>query len=159
MTDSAPIPACWESSSGRSSPTRVQRKRWKTDSYISADVSAVAVVREDGTVVGVVTWTPCGLPSGVGYEIGVGIVPEHRGQGFGTAAQDLLVEYLLDRTWRHRMNGACRRSPARRPRRIAPACGSWGWTAAPTAVMRVQSSGRQSPAGYTYLVISATVKP
>jgi [ribosomal protein S5]-alanine N-acetyltransferase len=54
-------------------------------------------------VVGLVTWTPCGFPSGVAYEIGVGIAPEHRRQGFGTAAQDLLVEYLLDHTTAHRI--------------------------------------------------------
>ena len=33
----------------------------------------------------------------------MGIAPEHRGQGFGTAAQDLLVEYLLDHTTAHRI--------------------------------------------------------
>ena len=82
---------------------RTQRRRWENDGYISADVSAVAVVRGDGTVVGLVTWTPCGFPSGVTYEIGVGIAPEHRRQGFGTAAQDLLVEYLLDHTTAHRI--------------------------------------------------------
>ena len=49
---------------------RTQRRRWENDGYISADVSAVAVVRGDGTVVGLVTWTPCGLPSGVSYRSG-----------------------------------------------------------------------------------------
>jgi [ribosomal protein S5]-alanine N-acetyltransferase len=39
----------------------------------------------------------------VTYEIGVGVAPEHRGQGLGTAAQDLLVEYLLDHTTAHRI--------------------------------------------------------
>jgi len=82
---------------------RTQRKRWENDGYISAEASAVAVVREDGVVIGLVTWTPCGFPSGVSYEIGVGIAPEHRGQGFGTAAQDLLVDYLLDHTTAHRI--------------------------------------------------------
>ena len=61
------------------------------------------MVRGDGTVVGLVTWTPCGFPSGVTHEIRVGIAPEHRRQGFGTAAQDLLVEYLLDHTTAHRI--------------------------------------------------------
>jgi RimJ/RimL family protein N-acetyltransferase len=58
---------------------------------------------QDGTVVGIATWKPRGFPSGVTYEIGVGIGPEHRGQGFATAAQDLLVEYLLDHTTAHRI--------------------------------------------------------
>ncbi|WP_262706105.1 MULTISPECIES: GNAT family N-acetyltransferase [Streptomyces] len=37
------------------------------------------------------------------YEIGVGVLPEHRGQGVGTAAQKLLVDYLLDRTTANRV--------------------------------------------------------
>ena len=36
-------------------------------------------------------------------------------------------------TWWHWMNPACRRLPARPPRRSTPACGSSGWTAASTA--------------------------
>jgi [ribosomal protein S5]-alanine N-acetyltransferase len=82
---------------------RTQRRRWEKDGYISADASAAAVVRPDGTVVGLVTWAPCGFPADVSYGIGVGIAPEHRRQGFGTAAQDLLVEYLLDHTTTHRI--------------------------------------------------------
>ena len=64
---------------------RARRRRCEHDGYISACSSAVAVVRQDGTVVGIVTWKPRGYPSGVTYEIGVGIGPEHRGQGFATA--------------------------------------------------------------------------
>src|ERR1700729_3304779 len=82
---------------------RARRRRWEHDGYISAGSSAVAVVRQDGTVVGIATWKPRGFPSGVTYEIGVGIGPEHRGQGFATAAQDLLVENLLDHTTAHRI--------------------------------------------------------
>ena len=60
---------------------RARRRRWEHDGYISAGSSAVAVVRQDGTVVGIATWKPRGFPSGVTYEIGVGIGPEHRRQG------------------------------------------------------------------------------
>jgi RimJ/RimL family protein N-acetyltransferase len=60
-------------------------------------------VRGDGTVAGIATWKPRGFPAGVTYEIGVGVAPEHRGQGIGTAAQELLVEYLLDYTTAHRI--------------------------------------------------------
>jgi RimJ/RimL family protein N-acetyltransferase len=82
---------------------RARRRRWEHDGYISACSSAVAVVRQDGTVVGIATWKPRGFPSGVTYEVGVGIGPEHRGQGFATEAQDLLVEDLLDHTTAHRI--------------------------------------------------------
>jgi [ribosomal protein S5]-alanine N-acetyltransferase len=82
---------------------RARRRRWERDGYISGDFSAVAIVRQDGTVVGIATWKPRGFPPGVAYEIGVAMAPEHRGQGFGTAAQDLLVEYLLDHTTANRI--------------------------------------------------------
>ena len=52
---------------------RARRRRWEHDGYISTGSSAVAVVRQDGTVVGIDTWKPRGFPSGVTYEIGVGI--------------------------------------------------------------------------------------
>jgi len=82
---------------------RTRRRRWERDGYISAESSAVAIVRQDGTVVGIATWRPRGFPAGVTYEIGVAVAPEHRGQGLGTVAQDLLVEYLLDYTTAHRI--------------------------------------------------------
>ena len=82
---------------------RARRRRWERDGYISAESSAVAIVSEDGTVVGIATWKPRGSPAGVTYEIGVGVAPEHRAQGIGTAAQDLLVDYLLDHTTAHRI--------------------------------------------------------
>jgi [ribosomal protein S5]-alanine N-acetyltransferase len=85
------------------SDPRARRRRWERDGYISGDSSAVAIVGKDGTVVGMATWKPRGFPAGVTYEIGVAIAPEHRGQGLATAAQDLLVEYLLDHTTANRI--------------------------------------------------------
>ena len=58
---------------------------------------------QDGTAIGVSTWKPRGSPVGVTYEIEVAVAPEYRGHGIGTAAQDLLVEYLLDHTTAHRI--------------------------------------------------------
>jgi RimJ/RimL family protein N-acetyltransferase len=82
---------------------RARRKRWETDGYISAESAAVAIVRADDTAVGIATWKPRGFPSGVAYEIGVGVLPEHRGQGVGTVAQRLFVDYLLDHTTANRI--------------------------------------------------------
>jgi RimJ/RimL family protein N-acetyltransferase len=82
---------------------RTHRRRWERDGYISADSAAVAVVRPDDTVVGMATWKLRGVPAGVTYEIGIVVLPEHRGQGLGTAAQKALVEYLLDHTTAHRI--------------------------------------------------------
>lgn len=82
---------------------RTRRRRWEQDGYISADSAAVAIVDSDDTVVGMATWKPGGMPSGVTYEIGIVVLPEHRGRGLGTAAQRALVEYLLDHTTAHRI--------------------------------------------------------
>lgn len=82
---------------------RARRRRWERDGYISDDSAAVAIVRGEATVAGIATWKPRGFPAGVAYEIGVGVAPEHRGQGIGTAAQELLVDYLLDHTTAHRI--------------------------------------------------------
>ncbi|WP_277922390.1 GNAT family N-acetyltransferase [Streptomyces sp. Root264] len=82
---------------------RARRKRWEIDGCISAESAAVAIVLADDTVVGIAGWRPRGFPSGVTYEIGVGVLPEHRGQGVGTAAQKLLVDYLFGRTTANRI--------------------------------------------------------
>jgi RimJ/RimL family protein N-acetyltransferase len=76
------------------------------------DSAAVAIVRGDGTVAGIATWKPRGFPAGVTYEIGVAVAPEHRGQAIGTAAQELLVEYLLDYTTAHRIEALTEESNA-----------------------------------------------
>lgn len=82
---------------------RARRKRWEIDGYISTESAAVAIARPDDTVTGIATWKPRGFPSGVAYEIGVGVLPEHRRQGMGTAAQKLLVDYLFGRTTANRI--------------------------------------------------------
>jgi len=82
---------------------RARRKRWEIDGYVSAESAAVAIARADDTVIGIATWKPRGFPSGVTYEIGVGVLPEHRGQGVGTVAQRLLVDYLFGRTTANRI--------------------------------------------------------
>ncbi|MFJ2158040.1 GNAT family N-acetyltransferase [Streptomyces sp. NPDC087856] len=85
------------------SDPKARRKRWETDGYISAKSAAVAIVRADDTVIGIASWKPCGSPSGVAYEIGVAVLPEHRRQGVGTIAQRLLVDYLLNSTTANRI--------------------------------------------------------
>lgn len=43
------------------------------------------------------------MSKGTVYEIGIALLPEHRGHGVGTTAQRLLVEYLFDNTPAHRL--------------------------------------------------------
>nr|WP_240777872.1 GNAT family protein [Nonomuraea basaltis] len=79
------------------------RRRWEEDGYVSAESAAVAVVGPDDVAMGIATWKPRGFPLGVTYEIGIAIMPEHRGHGIGTTAQRLLVEYLFERTTANRL--------------------------------------------------------
>lgn len=82
---------------------RSRRRRWEDDGYVSGESSAVAVVSPDGAVVGIATWRARGFPVGVTFEIGIALVPEHRGQGIGTTAQRLLVRYLFEHTTANRL--------------------------------------------------------
>jgi RimJ/RimL family protein N-acetyltransferase len=84
---------------------RARRRRWELDGYLGAETSALAAVLPDGTVAGLVSWTARnrGGPPGCCYEIGMALLPEHRGRGLGTAAQRLLVGYLLSYTTAHRL--------------------------------------------------------
>jgi ribosomal-protein-alanine N-acetyltransferase len=82
---------------------RSRRRRWQEDGYLGIESSAVAVVDTHDAVVGIATWRPRGQPLGVTYEIGIAIMPEHRGHGVGTAAQGLLVHYLFEHTVANRL--------------------------------------------------------
>jgi [ribosomal protein S5]-alanine N-acetyltransferase len=83
---------------------RARRRRWEQDGYIGTDSAALAVVLADGTVAGIASWKAKhhGTP-GACYEIGLALLPEHRGHGLGTAAQRLLVDYLFKYTSAHRL--------------------------------------------------------
>jgi RimJ/RimL family protein N-acetyltransferase len=66
-------------------------------------------VREDGVLVGRVSWHP--VPHGpqfpcVALNIGITLLEEHRGRGLGTAAQRLLVAHLFATTDVHRIEAS-----------------------------------------------------
>jgi len=82
---------------------RTHRRRWERDGFISPESSAVAVVNADQVVVGMATWKPRGVPAGVTYEIGIAVLPEHRGRKLGMAAQKVLIDYLFAHTAAHRI--------------------------------------------------------
>lgn len=86
------------------SDARKHRRRWEEDGYITPTSGMVAIIDED-TVVGMVIWKSegRGVPVGVTYEIGIALLPEHRGRGLGTAAQRLLIDYLFDHTTANRI--------------------------------------------------------
>ncbi|HET6963937.1 MAG TPA: GNAT family protein [Acidimicrobiales bacterium] len=75
-------------------------RRLREDGLVGGEVSYLAVGLADGTCAGIVDWKP--RPHG-NWEIGIVLLPEHRGRGLGTEAQRLLVRYLFDNTTAHRI--------------------------------------------------------
>jgi [ribosomal protein S5]-alanine N-acetyltransferase len=84
---------------------RARRRRWETDGYVGTTSTALAVVGPDDTVIGIASWEARtrGGPIGACYEIGLALLPEHRGRGWGTAAQYVLVEHLFRFTLANRL--------------------------------------------------------
>jgi ribosomal-protein-alanine N-acetyltransferase len=80
------------------------RRRFERDGYIAADNAALAVVCR-GAVGGIASWQAKdrGGPAGGCLEIGLALLPEHRGCGLGTAAHRLLVNHLFEFTLAHRL--------------------------------------------------------
>lgn len=84
---------------------RKWRKRWEQDGLITPESANLAVVSGDGTVIGITSWKAIhrGGSPGCCFEIGAALLPEYRGQGLGTVAQQLLVDYLFRFTTVHRL--------------------------------------------------------
>jgi RimJ/RimL family protein N-acetyltransferase len=73
-------------------------RRWAEDGLLGDDGGVVMVMRGSDRI-GVMSWRK--VPTSPGshcWEIGISLVPEARGQGFGTRAQRMLVEYLFAHT-------------------------------------------------------------
>lgn len=80
------------------------RRRWEKDGWIDPEHTWLAVARGDGVFAGVVTWRDRSVrDKGTRIELGVLLLPDHRGQGVGTRAQHLLVDYLYETTPVHRL--------------------------------------------------------
>ena len=89
---------------------RARRRRWEKDGYVGVDSAALAVVGDDpelgpDTVLGIASWEAKdrGGPAGGCYEIGLALLPEHRGRGLGTAAQGEVVRHLFSCTLAFRL--------------------------------------------------------
>jgi RimJ/RimL family protein N-acetyltransferase len=84
---------------------RARRRRWEADGYVGPTSTALAVVRPDDGVIGIASWEARtrGGPVGACYEIGLALLPEHRGRGWGTVAQRLLVGHLFRFTLANRL--------------------------------------------------------
>jgi RimJ/RimL family protein N-acetyltransferase len=80
------------------------RRGWDESRLITQDGGALVVVRDDERV-GAVIWRrhPMTVPTSYSFEIGIMLVPESRGHGYGTQAQRLLARYLFAHTTVHRV--------------------------------------------------------
>lgn len=90
--------------------TRARLRRWEKDGYVGADTTALAVVcgdpaTGDDQLMGIASWETRdrGGPLGGCYEIGLALLPEHRGHGFGVRAQALMVSHLFGCTLANRL--------------------------------------------------------
>ncbi len=81
----------------------------RAEERVAAAVERLVVALDDGTPIGEVSWH--GVPYGpnrrsVAWNIGITIVPEHRGRGHGTAAQRMLAELLFATTDANRVEAS-----------------------------------------------------
>ena len=90
---------------GFKQPSSVAR-RIAAGETLTNDRGTLAVVDEDDNVVGDVSWLRTfngPPPNGDCWNVGIWLVPEHRGKGYGSQAQRLLAAYLLEHTYLERI--------------------------------------------------------
>lgn len=79
------------------------RRGWEDDGLIGTDRGTLTADR-GGSAVGFVTWhRQQTTVAGYAWEIGIMLLPQARGRGYGSQAQQLLAEYLFAHTTAHRI--------------------------------------------------------
>jgi RimJ/RimL family protein N-acetyltransferase len=79
------------------------RKRWEDNGLLGVDGGLLIVTRDDEPL-GLVNWRKHQhTPAGFSWEIGIALLPQARGKGYGTQAQRLLAQYLFAHTTVHRI--------------------------------------------------------
>ena len=87
-------------------PAGIRRRRFAADGMLSEEAGSLAVETPDGVLAGSVSWfTVKHGPSSAcqALNIGISLLPRHRGQGYGSAAQRALAEYLFATTLAERV--------------------------------------------------------
>ena len=83
-------------------PSRL-RRRWADNGLLGDDGGLLMVIRA-ADVLGFVSWRQVVTSiSSHCWNIGIGLLPEFHGRGYGTEAQRLLVRYLFAHTQVHRI--------------------------------------------------------
>lgn len=81
--------------------TNSLEKRFAADGMIGDTAGSLVVEDEDGAVAGTVGWFAVQHGPSItarALNIGIALLPEHRGRGLGTAAQVAIAEYLFANT-------------------------------------------------------------
>ncbi|MCO6009323.1 GNAT family N-acetyltransferase [Actinoallomurus purpureus] len=79
------------------------RRRWAENRLIGEDCGTLVVIRSDERL-GFVTWRRRQTtPAAYCWSMGIGLLPEARGRGYGTEAHRLLARYLFAHTTVHRI--------------------------------------------------------
>jgi RimJ/RimL family protein N-acetyltransferase len=82
------------------------RRAWAEHEMLGADGGALIVMRGDERL-GFVNWARRNsTPGGYFWEIGIALLPQARGHGYGTEAHRLLARYLFAHTTAHRIAAA-----------------------------------------------------
>jgi RimJ/RimL family protein N-acetyltransferase len=80
-----------------------ERRRWAESEFLSESGGTVIVLRGTDRV-GSVSWRKVQTgPIAFNWAIGIGLAPEFRGRGYGSAAQRLVVRYLFAHTQANRV--------------------------------------------------------
>jgi RimJ/RimL family protein N-acetyltransferase len=79
------------------------RQRWAENGLIGSDGGVLIVTHGDDPL-GLVNWRKHQhTPAASSWEIGIALLPQARGKGYGTRAQRLLAQYLFAHTTAHRI--------------------------------------------------------
>jgi len=82
------------------------RRRWDAREMLTEHQGVLAVVDDDGKLIGDVSWLRIHNgppPNGDCWNIGIWLLPDARGKGHGTKAQRLIASYLFDNTYLERV--------------------------------------------------------
>jgi RimJ/RimL family protein N-acetyltransferase len=85
---------------GYRNPGNIARRVEAAD-LLREDSGLLAVVDDNGELVGDVSWIRSfngPPPNGYCWNVGIWVLPEHRGKGHGSAAQRLVAAYLFEHT-------------------------------------------------------------
>ena len=80
-------------------------KGWADNRLIGDDAGVLLVARGDERL-GYVSWHRFEIPPSYCWTMGIALLPEARGQGYGTQAQRLLARYLFAHTAVHRIEAS-----------------------------------------------------